>query len=284
VRQVPLTIPAGETPARYMRLPGGRHGFATNQTTQRPTRASSSTTTFHVKRHGCVPAGDPIARLDAGAREKLVTFADLLTSRAAPRGLIGFAADAVEEQLARSLLLLEVLGRPERLVDVGSGAGLPGIPLLIVLGNGVLLEPRRKAAAFLEEVLRRLDLDGRVLVATAEEAGRGRLRDWGDAVVARAVGSPAAAAELCAPLCALGGAVLLTASPEATQSDLPANVCTALGLGAVDMRSVTASLGATGKDIHQRMLMMSKVAPTPDELPRRPGTARRRPLGPEVRW
>ena len=228
--------------------------------------------------------GDPVSRLDADARAKLDAFADLLASRAAPRGLIGFAPGAIDEQLARSLLLLEVLGRPERLVDVGSGAGLPGIPLLIVLGSGVLVEPRRKAAAFLEAVLRRLDLDGRVVVATAEEAGRGELRDWGDAVVARAVGSPAAAAELCAPLCAPGGTVLLAASPEATESDLPERLRSALGLGAVEVRSVTASLGASRRDIHQRMLMMSKVAPTPDELPRRPGTARRRPLGSDVRW
>jgi 16S rRNA (guanine527-N7)-methyltransferase len=166
-------------------------------------------------------------------------------------------------------------------VDVGSGAGLPGIPLVIVLGSGVLVEPRRKAAAFLEDSVRQLDLRARVLVETAEEAGRGSLRDWADAVVARAVGSPAAAAELCAPLCAPGGRVVLTASPDAAERDLPETVCRLLGLGAVEARSIAASLGGTRRTIRQRMLMMSKIAPTPDEFPRRPGTARRRPLRPE---
>jgi len=153
------------------------------------------------------------------------------------------------------------------------------MPLMIVLGNGVLVEPRRKAATFLEAAIRQLDLAGRVLVGTAEEAARGPLREWGDAVVARSVGSPAVAAELCAPLCAQGGIVLLTASPEATASDLPEEPRRALGLGPVEIRSVEGSLEGNSGEIRQRVLMMRKVVPTPSEFPRRPGTARRRPLG-----
>lgn len=219
--------------------------------------------------------------MDGVVVDQLEAFKELLREEAAPRGLIGFtggARELVEEQVARSLLLLDVLGRPERLVDVGSGAGLPGIPLMIVLGNGVLVEPRRKAAAFLESVIRRLDLGGTVFVGMAEEAGRGPLRDWGDAVVARAVGSPVVAAELCSPLCAPGGTVLLTAAPDANASDLPGEACRALGLGPPEIRSAGVS-GQTSAGIEQRVLMMSKVAPTPSAFPRRPGTARRRPLG-----
>ncbi|HEY8200424.1 MAG TPA: RsmG family class I SAM-dependent methyltransferase, partial [Actinomycetota bacterium] len=222
------------------------------------------------------------------AREKLREFGELLRGQAATWGLIGFGPDAVDEQIERSLLLLEVLGRPERLVDVGSGAGLPGIPLMIAVGNGVLVEPRRKAAAFLEGAIRRLDLPGSVFVGTAEDAGRGSLREWGDAVVARAVGSPAVAAELCSPLCAPGGMVLLTASPEAVPSDLLEGPRRALGLGPLEIRSIgprgptgptEAVLGRNSGEIQQRVLMMKKVAPTPSEFPRRPGTARRRPMG-----
>jgi 16S rRNA (guanine527-N7)-methyltransferase len=226
---------------------------------------------------------DPVAGLGVVARAKVGQFGDLLRSTAAPRGLIGFAPDMIEEQLSRSLLLLEPLGRPERLIDVGSGAGLPGIPLLIALGNGVLVEPRRRAAAFLESIIRRLDLPGTVVVSTAEEAGRGALRDWGDAVVARAVGSPAAAAELCSPLCRRGGRVLLTAAPDATAADLAPDVCHALGLGASELLSVAGCMGPEGREIRQQMLMMNKIGPTPNELPRRPGSARRRPLGPGMR-
>jgi 16S rRNA (guanine527-N7)-methyltransferase len=220
--------------------------------------------------------------LDAVARDKLQEFGALLRSQAALRGLIGFAAEAVDEQLDRSLLLLEALGRPERLVEVGSGAGLPGIPLMIALGNAVLVEPRRKAATFLEGAIRRLDLAGSVFVGTAEEAARGPLREWGDAVVARAVGSPAVAAELCAPLCAQGGIVLLTASPEAAASDLPEEPRRVLGLGPVEIRSIEGSLGETSREIRQQVLMMRKVALTPTEFPRRPGMARRRPLGTDL--
>lgn len=230
---------------------------------------------------------DPVGALDRVAQDRLAAYVGLLRSQARPRGLIGFPPEVLDEQLARSLMLLEALGRPERLVDVGSGAGLPGIPLTIALGNGVLVEPRRKAAAFLEGVIRQLDLPGRVEVVTAEEAGRGWLRDWSDAVVARAVGAPALAAELCAPLCAPGGVVVLTAAPDTTTRDLPAEVLAPLGLDDVEIRTVEARLargsGGAGETVGQRLLMMRKVAPTPDELPRRPGTARRRPLGRDVR-
>jgi 16S rRNA (guanine527-N7)-methyltransferase len=219
--------------------------------------------------------------MDGGAAEKLEVYKGLLRGEAATWGLIGFGdgdEKVVQEQIERSLVLLDVLGRPERLVDVGSGAGLPGIPLMIVLGNGVLVEPKRKAAAFLESVIRRLGLAGSVFVGSAEEGARGALRDWGDAVVARAVGSPVVAAELCAPLCAPGGTVLLTAAPGASPADLPEEACRALALGPAGVRSLEVS-GATGAGIEQRVLMMSKVAPTPSAFPRRPGTARRRPLG-----
>jgi 16S rRNA (guanine527-N7)-methyltransferase len=230
---------------------------------------------------------DPVGELDGDAQDRLAAYVGLLRSQAPPGGLVGFPPELLDEQLARSLMLLEALGRPERLVDVGSGAGLPGIPLMIALGNGVLVEPRRKAAAFLEGVIRQLDLPGRVEVCTAEEAGRGWLRDWSDAVVARAVGAPALAAELCAPLCAPGGVVVLTAAPDATTRDLPLEIRAALGVDDVQIRTVDArlagALGDSGATVGQRLLMMRKVAPTPDERPRRPGTARRRPLGRDVR-
>lgn len=97
-------------------------------------------------------------------------------------------------------------------VDVGSGAGLPGIPLAIASDRPWrLVEPRHKRAAFLEEVVRELGLDScEVLAATAEEAARDpRLRSGHAVATARALASPADAAALCRPLTAPGGAVLL---------------------------------------------------------------------------
>ena len=92
---------------------------------------------------------------------------------------------------------------PGPAVDVGSGAGLPGIPLAISAHprHWRLLEPRPRKAAFLEECVRVLDLDCEVLALTAQEAARrsellgGHVCAW-----ARAVASPAEAFRLLLPL------------------------------------------------------------------------------------
>jgi 16S rRNA (guanine527-N7)-methyltransferase len=87
-------------------------------------------------------------------------------------------------------------------LDAGSGAGLPGVPLAIV-GNRRwrLLEPRTKRAAFLDEVVRELDLDVEVLrMTTREAASDPHLAAAHPVVTARALAPPGVAFELLAPL------------------------------------------------------------------------------------
>ena len=92
-------------------------------------------------------------------------------------------------------------------LDVGSGAGLPGVPLAIVGQRWWrLLEPRTKRAAFLDEVVRELDLDAEVVRMTAREAASdSHLADAHAVVTARALAPPPAAFELMRPLVAHGG-------------------------------------------------------------------------------
>ena len=88
--------------------------------------------------------------------------------------------------------------------DAGSGAGLPGIPLAVESGrHWRLLEPRARRAAFLDEVVRELDLDCEVLRLTAQEATREGYRHA--LVTARALAPPEEAFELIMPLVAPGG-------------------------------------------------------------------------------
>ena len=114
-----------------------------------------------------------------------------------------------ERHIADSLRALElVFGAPEGpCIDVGSGAGLPGVPLAIASGrHWRLLEPRTKRAAFLDEVVRTLELDCEVVRLTAEEAARDpRLGRVHAVATARAVAPPVTAFELLAPLVAPGG-------------------------------------------------------------------------------
>ena len=101
---------------------------------------------------------------------------------------------------------------PGPCVDIGSGAGLPGIPLAIACPDRrwTLLEPRKRRAGFLDEVVRELGLDCEVLAATAEEVARDE-RHAGSYVLAtaRAVADAATVRGLAEPLLVPGGVTLV---------------------------------------------------------------------------
>lgn len=127
-----------------------------------------------------------------------------------------------ERHIGDSTRLLDLLTEvPEGLcADVGSGAGLPGIPLAIVSGRRWrLFEPRSRRAAFLEEAVRTLELDCEVVAMNAEEAAAsGRYRGSHAVVTARALAPPVQAFHLILPLVAAGGRAVVWHGPDA---DLP---------------------------------------------------------------
>ena len=158
---------------------------------------------FHVKHPSLV-------------EERLQAYEALLVSWA-PRldlispGDLGRIRERHIDDSLRALPLLDTV-EPGPCMDVGSGAGLPGIPLAVASGRPWrLLEPRRKRAAFLEEVLRELGLTAcEVVAASAEQAALdARWAGAHPAVIARAVAPPAPAAQLCEPLVAPGGVTIL---------------------------------------------------------------------------
>jgi 16S rRNA (guanine527-N7)-methyltransferase len=131
---------------------------------------------------------------------------DLVSPRDLPR--------LYERHIQDSLRALPLISGapPGPCVDVGSGAGFPGVPLAIASDRRwVLLEPRLKRAAFLEEAVRELELDScEVVRKTAQEAARDPALAAVHAVaIARALAPPAEAAALCAPLVVPGGAVVI---------------------------------------------------------------------------
>jgi 16S rRNA (guanine527-N7)-methyltransferase len=151
----------------------------------------------------------PLSRDDA----RLTTFCEIVV-RWAPRVDLVSPSDLerlrerhIDDSLRVQPLLRELPVGP--VVDVGSGAGFPGIPLAIVAPERHfrLLEPRTARAAFLEEAVRLLELDCEVLVIRAEEAGRQPgLRRAHALSLARALAPPTRAFQLLAPLTASGGA------------------------------------------------------------------------------
>jgi 16S rRNA (guanine527-N7)-methyltransferase len=213
------------------------------------------------------------AGLSEEKKGQVAVYLEMLEREAIPLGLVGFGVEELVEQIGRSLVLLKAFGSVGELVDVGSGAGLPGVGLGIALGKGTVVEVDRKAAGFLERVVRETGALIRVLVASAEEVGAGALRESFDGVVARALGPLPVVAELCAPLCAVGGRVVVTAG-EGVGAEISEGALARLGLGALEVEVLEGALA-----ISQRVHMMGKISPTSGEFPRRVGVARRRPIG-----
>lgn len=220
--------------------------------------------------------GTDVATPDAIAR--LAAFAELLEGRALPQGMLGPAeADRLlERHLLDSAALLPLVHGS--IVDVGTGAGLPGVVLACLRAEPVtLLESDAKRVHFLQAVARRLDLRLHVVRARAEDAGRDpNLREAFDTGVARALASPPVALELVLPLVRVGGVALFAVGPSALEALEATQVAsTELGGGMLTRKTLAVPMASEGR----WALTVPKTGATPDRYPRRPGVPSRRPLG-----
>jgi len=177
-----------------------------------------------------------------------------------------------------SLVLLDFLPPgPLRVIDVGSGGGLPGLPLKIARPELrlTLLEANHRKAAFLVQAAARLGLEGvEVLAERAEDAGRDPLhREAYDVAVARALAALPVLAELCLPLVAVGGRLLAMKTDAAAEARAAEGVIRRLGGELVEVGAAASAARSLGQ-----VVVVAKVAPTPDEFPLRPGVPGRRPL------
>ena len=177
-------------------------------------------------------------------------------------------------------LLSQIEREPPRLVDVGSGAGFPGLALKIARPGleVTLVEATGKKVAFLAHVIAELGLVGAVAVhARAEDLGRDRAyRAAFDLATARAVASLPSLLELCAPLLRVGGHGLFPKG-LAIAEELAAG---ARAAPALRVRILAADRLPASET---RLVVVEKTAPTPDRYPRRAGIPAREPLGAEPR-
>ena len=177
-----------------------------------------------------------------------------------------------------SLVLLDFLPPgPLRVIDVGSGGGLPGLPLRLARPDLslTLLEANRRKAAFLVQAAATLGLaDVEVVARRAEEAGHDpRHRESYDFALARALAAMPVLVELCLPFVAVGGRLLAMKTVAADEAESARVAIERLGGRLLEIGAAASSARSLGQ-----VVVVEKVRPTPAEYPRRPGVPERRPL------
>ena len=166
-----------------------------------------------------------------------------------------------------------------RLVDVGAGAGFPGLPLAIAWPQLqlTLMDSTLKKLRFIDHVVEALALKNvRTLHSRAEDAGRDQAqREAYDIVVARALGRLPVLLEYTMPLCKLGGRVIAMKGTAALEET--AEAAKAIGALGGELSAIEAVLLPTLAN-PRYLIVIDKVAPTPKAYPRKAGVPARSPI------
>jgi 16S rRNA (guanine527-N7)-methyltransferase len=224
-------------------------------------------------------------RIDSGRREHLLEYVRLLASydRANVIGtkdpnqiLHSHVLDSL------SCFLYEPLFHAKRMADVGSGGGLPGIPIRIVKPDltTTLVESTAKKARFLQFVVDALALDRiEVVNSRAEDLARTQAnRGAYDVVTSRAVARLSVVAEYSVPLVKVGGRAISMKS-RLDHEELSEGSRAAEALGARIAEIIRVPMHQEIGDKERNLVILQKTRDTPAQYPRRPGTAAKKPLG-----
>ena len=225
------------------------------------------------------------ASLPAAWPEAAAAFVDLLLTVNEHRNLTrvvepaAVARDHLLDAIA-ALPRLDVLA-PASVVDIGSGGGIPALPLALArpMLHWTLVEATRSKAAFLREAAATLGLSNvDVLAERAEDVGRDAgLREVADVVIARACAPLPVLAELALPLLRIGGTLLAWKGPLTAEDEEVVRGAAASALLGGDRPTImVAGHPALGG---RTFVTIRKLSPTDERYPRRAGQPSRRPLG-----
>jgi 16S rRNA (guanine527-N7)-methyltransferase len=214
--------------------------------------------------------------LRSGADARLLDLLRLVAKDPISLTSVRAPGEAVERHVADSLAALSVdeVRAARTLCDVGSGGGFPGLVLAIALPGAhvTLVESTGRKAAFLERAARALGCANVTVVANrVEEWPEGS--DSQDVVTGRAVAALPVVLEYAAPLLVQGGLMVAWKGPLAAGAEGEA------AAAAAEQLNMSAPTRATPDEAQTDLYLSWKVGPTPARFPRRPGMARKRPLG-----
>jgi 16S rRNA (guanine527-N7)-methyltransferase len=224
-------------------------------------------------------------QLSDQARAALRTILGLLADERTAPSAVRDPEQAWRVHVADSLTGLEVEGLrvARRIADLGAGAGFPGLPLAVALPDGRvdLIESTGRKCEFIRQAIERAEIrNARVICERAEGWAANPPPDGGregyDAVTARAVGRLSTLAELASPLLAEEGALIAWKGRRDADEEAELERASArLAMEPVEVRWVGPYAGSRHRHLH----VMRKTGPTPGNLPRRPGMAKKRPAG-----
>jgi 16S rRNA (guanine527-N7)-methyltransferase len=217
--------------------------------------------------------------LDPGAAERLMTLLDSLAGDPLAPTSVRDRPTALDDHIADSLVALDL---PEvraagSIADIGSGAGLPGLPLAIALPGAsvALVESNARKCAFIERAAVACGASNTSIVRARAESWPEGLERF-DLVTARALAPLDVVEEWAAPLLRLGGTLVVWRGRRDAEAEAAAaRAADQLGLELAEARPVQPYATAEHRHLH----VMHKARPTPSAFPRRPGIARKRPLG-----
>jgi len=219
--------------------------------------------------------------LDALALDRLCGYNELLLARNEVMNLTALTEprDVALKHFADSLMLLQYCAIPENasVIDVGTGAGFPGLVLKIARPDIrlTLLDSLQKRLLFLDEVCEALGLEGvNTVHSRAEDGARTALRDSFDVAVARAVAPLNVLCEYCLPYVRQGGRFLAMKGRSAAEELLDAQSAVEQ-LGAKVLNEFHFTLGEAGE---RGIVEMEKLIPTPPQFPRKSKQIQKKPL------
>lgn len=213
---------------------------------------------------------------------QFIDYYEMLTERNKVMNLTAITefSDVIRKHFLDSLSIVNVY-RPEseRIIDIGTGAGLPGIPLKIAFPNTtiVLMDSLNKRIRFLEEVIEKLNLVNITAVhGRAEDYGRDlSYRESFDICTSRAVARLSTLSEYCMPFVKKGGRFIPYKSGSITEELNEANRAIKI-LGGAVLENNKFEISQT--DIKRSLIQIKKLSKTPEKYPRPAGKPSKEPL------
>lgn len=226
-------------------------------------------------------------KVDETAAEKLDIYAQLLTEWNEKMNLTAITSpdEMVIKHFVDSLTLLPYLPQGNiSLIDVGTGAGFPGVPLAVVCGDIrlTLLDSLQKRLTFLKALCNRLDVKVNLIHARAEDGGhQSNLRESFDVATARAVAPLPVLCEYCLPFVRKGGIMVAMKGPDGDAEAAAAEKAVPLLGGKVrEIQSLQLPPNPSdgGDRLSRRLVFIDKIGQTPAKYPRTPAKIAKQPL------